>query len=225
MSTILLSTKILSVQQQQPLIQAGLSLEMYDALQIEYVDFNIEKNIKNTIFTSQNAVRAVYNKLMATEMAPSQLGNCFCIGEKTKGILENFGCKVVATANNAALLAETIRRDHHDQEFMFFAGTIRRLELPMILAQSGIHFKEVTTYRTDLNPIKFDLTYDGILFFSPSGVESYFQQNTLAHGMAFCIGDTTAEAVKKYVSECKTAAEPSVESVVQCVLHHFKPSV
>lgn len=221
MSTSLLSTKTLSSQQRQPLIQAGLSLEMYDALQIEYIDFKIDKNIKNTIFTSQNAVRAVHKKLMAKGMAPTQLGNCFCVGEKTKRILENLGCKVVATAKNASLLAETIGKDHQNQEFTFFSGTIRRLELPKILVKSGINFKEIVTYRTILNPQKFHSVYDGVLFFSPSGVESYFQQNNLTQGTAFCIGETTAMAVKKYVSKSKTAAEPSIESVVQCVLNHY----
>lgn len=225
MSTTLLSTKILSPQQRQPLVQDGFTMEMYDAVQIELLDFAIENNIKNTIFTSQNAVRAVHEKLMATGMAPEQLGNCFCVGEKTKTILENLGYKVVASSKNASLLAETIIKDHHNQEFTFFAGTLRRWELPLMLSHSGINIKQNLTYRTILNPQKFHSTYDGILFFSPSGVESYFQINKLTQGTAFCIGETTAEAVKKYVSTIKTAAEPSIESVVQCVLNHFNLSV
>jgi len=38
--------------------------------------------------------------------------------------------------------------------------------------------------------------FDGILFFSPSAVESYLKSNTIKDEMCFCIGETTAEALE-----------------------------
>jgi len=54
------------------------------------------------------------------------------------------------------------------------------------------------------------------MFYSPSTVESYIQEND-AQGVAFCIGTTTANEAKKYFSDVRIAKVPTVESVVELV--------
>lgn len=62
--------------------------------------------------------------------------------------------------------------------------------------------------------MKFAQKWDGILFFSPSGVESFVLENNLANSAVFCIGETTAAAAKKYTSSVIVANSTTVESVI-----------
>ena len=55
---------------------------------------------------------------------------------------------------------------------------------------------------------------DGILFFSPSGVESYHSCNPAGEEKAFCIGNTTAEAAQRYWKEVVVAEKPTIDSVL-----------
>ena len=59
------------------------------------------------------------------------------------------------------------------------------------------------------------------MFFSPSTVSSFIQENTI-RPMAFCIGETTAKEARKYFKDVKTAQFPSVESVIEAVNNTFK---
>ena len=67
------------------------------------------------------------------------------------------------------------------------------------LSQHEIEVTEVVVYETLETPKVVDKTYDGILFFSPSGVDSFFSNNSIDDKtILFAIGNTTAEAIKKY---------------------------
>ena len=70
------------------------------------------------------------------------------------------------------------------------------------------------------SPSKVDDKVNGVLFYSPSTVESYMKENT-ADKIAFCIGDTTAKEAAKFFKEVKTAKLPTVESVIELVNTHF----
>ena len=51
------------------------------------------------------------------------------------------------------------------------------------------------------------------MFYSPSTVQSYLEKNS-AHGIAFCIGDTTANEAKKHFDDVRVAKVPTIESVI-----------
>lgn len=221
MST-LLSTKKLTSAQENSIFGAGFSLVSYDAIAIEFIDFEINKHIANSIFTSQNAVRAVLQHSLVPKLT---LGNCFCVGEKTSSLLLKNGYKIRETAETASKLADIIVKNYQTESFVFFTGDRRRDELPAQLEKFNISFKETITYRTTLKPHAFHQNFDGVLFFSPSGVESYFQRNNLVEGVAFCIGPTTAEAAKKYTNSIEIAPVSTMERVIECALHYLKPTV
>ena len=62
---------------------------------------------------------------------------------------------------------------------------------------------------------KIKQKWDGILFFSPTGVKSFFAENKIANSAAFCIGQTTASEVKKYTANVFEAEKTTVESVIE----------
>lgn len=207
-----LATKKLKENQRSLLLNAGISLVEYNAIKIEFIPFEVPKNIENAIFTSQNGVLSIQNSV------PKNVGiriqNCFCVGEKTKQLLKENGFNVIKMTEYASELADYLVKTHKDEAFHFFCGNIRSNEIPSRLKENNITFEEIEVYKTTLNPKKFERKFDVILFFSPSGVQSFFSENNTAIGIAICIGKTTAAEAKKYTENVVIANSTTVESVI-----------
>lgn len=204
----LLSTKILTQAQREILSNANIEVIEYDAISIEILDFDDEIIADNAIISSQNAVKAILNSNVVIK-------NCFCVGEKTKAALEENGLNVTKMTHYGSELAKHIVKKHKNEHFWFFCSNIRRMELPIILAQNNVSLKEVEVYKTSLNTQYISEAYDAVLFFSPSGIESFTTNNSLENKAAFCIGHTTAEAVTPYTNNIHTASKPTIESVLR----------
>lgn len=202
-----LSTKKLSLSQTELLLNAGLSLVQYDAIKIEFLPFEVPLEVKNAIITSQNAVRSILN-------SEFKIQNCFCVGQKTKALLEENGFRVIQMAEYAAELADYLVKNHQNDSFHFFCGNIRSDEIPARLKENNIALREIEVYKTTLNPKKFERQFDAILFFSPSGVKSFVAENTLGRSLTVCIGTTTASEAKKHTEKVAIANATSVESVI-----------
>lgn len=198
-------------------MNAGFDFTEYDFIRIEPVDFDMPKNIKAAIFTSQNAVNTILNSEPARAASGFRILNCYCVGEKTKKLLEKNGMNVIASADYGKNLAEIIVEKYAGKKFIFFCGNRRRDELPSILKENKVSFEEIEVYKTILSPKKMEQKFDGILFFSPSGVESFCSENELKNSTAFCIGKTTASEAKKYTKKIVVAKEPTIESLVDVV--------
>ncbi|UWX55097.1 uroporphyrinogen-III synthase [Maribacter litopenaei] len=64
-------------------------------------------------------------------------------------------------------------------------------------------------------------TVEGILFYSPSTIESYLLKNK-PNQVAYCIGETTAKEARKHFKEVKVANIPDMESVIDLVNESYK---
>ena len=210
MKTVL-STKMLSPSQKELFLNSGLGLVEYDALKIEPLDVKIPFNYSNYIFTSKNAVKVFLNQ---SERLEKSKFRAYCVGEKTKAHLEENGVKVVEMAQNASELAEILVKNHQNESFLFLCGNKRRDELPETLTKNNVQYKELEVYRTHLNPKAFQRDFDGVLFFSPSGIRSYLLENSLGNSILFCIGETTAAEAQKHSKNIITANKPTVENVL-----------
>lgn len=211
----ILSTKILTKSQQSLLLNAGVSYVEYNAIQIEISPFQSSKNIENAIFTSKNAVRAVLDSNL-------KIQNCFCVGKNTKLLLEENGFQVIETTDYGSELGAKITTDYADRHFVFFCGNKRLDTIPSLLDKSNVQFEEIEVYKNSLNPKKFEQVFEGVLFFSPSGVKSFTEMNSLKNTIAFCIGTTTASEAKKHTDQVITAKPPSIENVIVQVVKQLK---
>ncbi|MFN4761918.1 uroporphyrinogen-III synthase [Gillisia sp. Q332] len=211
-----LATKILEPHQKQLLLNAGISLVEYNAIKIEFIDFDPgKKRIKNAIVTSKNAARAIIRKNLIIE-------NCFSVGEKTASFLKKYKYNISEIADYGTALAAIITKKYPNENFSFFCGDKRREELPSILKENGIDLEEIQVYKTRLNPKEFQQEFDGVLFFSPSGVKSFFSQNKIKNSTAFCIGTTTASEAKKITDTIIIATKPSMENVIVQVVKKYR---
>ncbi|HFG0465415.1 uroporphyrinogen-III synthase [Flavobacterium psychrophilum] len=215
----ILSTKKLSTIQKEALVNANFNVIEADFIKTEHQDFDL-KNIKNNlIFTSQNAVYSILQHPKCDELKTK---NVFCVGLKTKILLSENGFNVDVYTGYASDLAEIITLIHGSDSFTFFSGNLRREILPQTLKEANVNFNEIKVYETTLTPQKIKNSVEAILFFSPSGVESYLKDNTLKKEVCFCIGETTAEALQKTTKNIIIAENPTIEDVIEECINEYK---
>ncbi|MFD0863033.1 DUF559 domain-containing protein [Sungkyunkwania multivorans] len=220
----ILSTKKLTLAQKELLLNAGIAFVEYDAIKIKDVIIEDTEACegRHPIFTSQNAVKAV----LTNKSLISSLGEkVFCVGDKTEALLLENDLKIEGKAQNAADLANIIVKNYKNESFCFFCGNLRRAELPNALKRNGINFKEKIVYHTVIDSRIIEGRFDGILFFSPSGVESFHEKNQLGESIAFCIGNTTADEIKKHTKRYIVANKPTIENVLVQVAKYDHSSV
>lgn len=215
----ILSTKKLSGEQKQALVKANIEVTEADFIQTQNKSFELKDLNENLIFTSQNAVHSVLADPKSEELKNK---NVFCVGLKTKILLSENGFNVVAYTGYAADLAEIITLIYRSESYTFFSGNLRRETLPQALKDAEIKFNEIQVYDTSLTPQKIKTPVDAILFYSPSGVESYLKDNTIKKETCFCIGETTADALHKITKNIIIADQPTIEDVIEDVINEYK---
>jgi uroporphyrinogen-III synthase len=149
------------------------------------------------VFTSSHAVKAVAERLETLQQQPCW--QLYCISEVTAGVAaRRFPRSTVSRAGAyASEVARRIVEDGVTGEVWFFSGDRRRDTLGEALTGAGLRVRETVVYRTTLTPHAVPGFFDGILFFSPSGVESYFSCNRPEpRTVLFAIGETTAGALR-----------------------------
>jgi uroporphyrinogen-III synthase len=125
----LLATKKLSISLKEKLIQNEFSLIEHPFIQIKSLPVKIKAIQKNLIFTSQNAIEIAFSN---PKIIPFLGGKkCFCVGKKSKSILEENGQKVVKTAQNSSELALYLTKKYKNEAFSFFveSGEDQKLKL------------------------------------------------------------------------------------------------
>lgn len=209
--------------QKQALTDAGLEVVESNFIQVEAKNFELKGIKDNLIFTSQNAVRSFLNHPKFEEnKSDLQSKKAFCVGVKSKAIMTDAGFEVVAYADYASDLAEIICLIYANGSYTFFSGNLRKETLPIALKAAGIEFNEIEVYETKLTSHKVKETVDAILFFSPSGVESYLKENKIKKELCFCIGETTAEALEKFTKNIIVAPQPSIEELLTDVIEELR---
>ena len=193
-------------------------------IQSKLVDKEIENALKETatvVFTSMNAVEVVGDQIKEHQLN----WKIYCMGTTTQQLVVNFfGQNAIAgTANDAASLAKQIIKDQPKEKLIFFCGDQRRDELPELLKQYSIEAKEIIVYETTAIHHLIQKQYDGILFFSPSAVESFFTNNKVVENtVLFAIGNTTAKELKKYSNnKIVISNEPGKENLAKTMINFF----
>lgn len=212
----ILSTKKLS-DLQRNLLNNYLWLTDIDFIDIEYKPIKIKNNPSVVIFTSQNAVESVLTPKTAQ---PYNFDKIYCVGKKTKLAIEAKGFKVTHWENYGAALAAAII-NQPITEVTFFCGDIRLDEIPSKLTANKIKVNEVVVYKTIQKNINVTDHFDGIMFFSPSGVNSYITAKNSVKPKAFCIGNTTAQAASGFFKEVFVSDNPTVEDVIHKVNQYY----
>ncbi|MCC6286707.1 MAG: uroporphyrinogen-III synthase [Chitinophagaceae bacterium] len=206
-------------------------------IQIESISFiqnipDVSTEIANEIkLLAAQKIVAVFTSIHAVEVVKSELPDIlpsweiFCTGGATKeALLEIFDEAAIAgTAKNASGLAEKILQQEHIKHIVFFCGKQRLNDLPETLQSNGIKVTEIIVYQTVGTPVTINKHYQGILFFSPSGVHSFFSTNTISVSVVlFSIGKTTTATIESYCSnKVITSQWPGEANLIELTIEYF----
>lgn len=198
-------------------VETEINVAEQDAIFIK----DLAKQKVVVIFTSAQAVAAVINCL--GDENPDW--SICCISGATKTALLAFfdEGKIIASAKDAIDLLEAME-EMVAQKVVFFCGHKRLDTIPVRLLDRGFELIECKVYDTFFKPQKMSGIFDALLFFSPSGVDSFFMMNEICKdAVLFSIGKTTAKALQQKVNnEVIISAQPDKNILVQTVIDFYK---
>lgn len=227
--TRILSTAALEQSLLDMAADSGLELDSMSFIEIEAIrDGVLHDEIGalcteslNVVFTSVNAVRSIAGNKLG--IIPDWKIYCTS-GATARAVGEHISATLIhGTAADAGALATMIATDGV-KDVVFFCGNKRLDTLPQSLQETGVKVKEVVVYETTEMLQVITKQYDGILFFSPSGVNSFFSINSIpAQTVLFAIGNTTAAAIKEETNNTVViTGTPSKEQVVRYAIQYFE---
>lgn len=225
----ILSTAILPEGAVNRLQEEGFELVQHSFIQTQSIFSTENKSFlsafasqkKNVLFTSANAVNSVIEQLENTK--PNW--HFYCISGKTKDAVSAYWGteKILGYGNDALEILETMTSEI-PQEIIFFCGNKRLDTLPDTLTDRGFDVKELIVYQTELSSTKLENSFDAIIFFSPSGIESFLQQNTIPmEAILFAIGNTTAKHLGNIcANQIIVSPSPDKNILVKTVIEFYK---
>lgn len=179
----------------------GLSAKEFRKQKIDILNFTA------VIFTSRNSVDHFFRICEEMKIKVSQDCKYFCITEAVALYLQKFILyrkrKVFYGADGSTKSLLEVMNKHRDNEkFLFPSSDSQKKDIEEWLKANKCEYATATLYKTVSNDVKEVLTkeYDMIVFFSPSGVKSLFenlpefQQNGTRIG---AFGPTTSAAVEE----------------------------
>ena len=220
----LLSTKIVSKKFKDLLIKNNYQIEEKSFIKI--LPFKSKSNIsilENIIFTSKNAVKIILrNSIIKNNLANK---NIYCVGKSTAELIKKNNLNLIKSEDNSKNLSKFILANFKNSKnsFTYFSGKKRIRELENNLKKNNINIIVHEVYDTLLTPIKINDLYDGVIFYSPSAVKSFFKgNNSLNNTYGFCIGNTTAKELSNYSNRFSVAKSNSEENMLESINNYFK---
>lgn len=157
------------------------------------------------IFTSRTAIDHFFRIAEELRVSVPDTMKYFCISEATAYYLQKYIVyrkrKIFHSTGRFTDLVDVLKK-HREETFLVPLSDIHKQEIPSLLNKNKINYTKAILYRTvssDLSDLK-DVNYDVLVFFSPSGIKSLFQnfpdfkQNDTKIAS---FGPATAKAVKE----------------------------
>ncbi|MBN1132194.1 MAG: uroporphyrinogen-III synthase [Bacteroidales bacterium] len=155
------------------------------------------------IFTSKTAIDHFFRIAEETRTVISESMKYFCISEATAFYLQKYIVyrkrKIFYGEGKMEDLVEIMLK-HKDEKFLLPLSAAHKTEIPALLDQHKFRFTKTILYRTECSDLSdlADVNYDILVFYSPSGIKSLFQNfpNFRQNDTKIAsFGDKTARAV------------------------------
>lgn len=206
----------------RPFIQVeGVSAKEFRKTRIHILDHTA------VIFISRTAIDHFFRISQELRITVPDSMKYFCISEATAFYLQKYIVyrkRKIFYADGRFSDLTSVMKKHKDEKFLVPLSDIHKQEIPMLLDKEGYKYTKAILYRTvssDLSDLS-DIKYDVLVFFSPSGIKSLFQnfpefkQNDT---LIACFGPTTAKAVHdaglRLDIEAPTSQAPSMTMALE----------
>ena len=160
----------------RPFIQVeGVSVKEFRASRVDLLSHSA------VIFTSKHAIDHYFRMAEELRLTIPDTMKYFCISESTAYYLQKYIIyrkrKIFfsATGQFPDLMDSILK--HKDENFLVPLSNTHKEEIPLALRKYGIKFTQATLYNTvssDLSDLA-EVNYDILVFYSPSGIKSLFQ--------------------------------------------------
>jgi len=203
---------------------------------ISYKDFRKEKKdpLEHSaiIFTSKNAISHFFRICKESKKTMPAETKYFCKSEAIALFLQKFiqyrKRKVFFGKGSLPALKELLKKHKGSEKFMYPCSDVNTRSFPEWLREGGYDFNEAVIYKTvssDLSDLE-EIFYDVIVFFSPLGLKSLFenfpdfkQNATRIAGF----GPATAAAIEEKGLQLNIAAPvPETPSMTMAIEKYIK---
>ena len=190
----------------------------HDFIKINSLNFELPEHNGSWIFTSQNAVNAVFSISKNINMIFDKI---YCVGDNTESMLSKNGQNVEKTLKNSSKLANFIAKKARKEKFLFCRSNIENDDFTAFFKKEKIDLKEIAVYNNKPNSVVLKDKFEAIMFYSPSGIKSFLKNNKLGSSHCICIGETTANYAKNYSSNVLSCKTPSIKHVIDKTIKLF----
>jgi len=217
--------RLLATKRMSAAFKARLLSHQFSLVEQTFIDIIPIKNptvdtiCDNVIFTSKNAVKIVLSIPRILKMIKDK--TIYCVGEKTALLLSKNDQKVTKMTHNSSELAHFLSNNFKNEAFSYFCGKLRTPDLEKILPQNNNSVEAVELYETRLRGKRVKGHFDGVLFFSPSGVRGYALDNSFENTQSFCIGPSTAKEVALHTPKFTVAKTPSESQLLLSIKNYY----
>ena len=195
-----------------------LSFDFINTIALPFNKSEILNTSNHWIISSKQTINILLKTYKTSELKHISF---YCVGDKTAKIITDNKLNLVTCSLSSAKLAQHITKNYNTTNFTFIGGEMRRNELEGILKNHKIQLNIFNIYSTTLSPNEINQSIDGILFFSPSAIQSYVLNNTITTETLFCIGNTTATEANTHSTNIIIAEHQTFESVIESVKNHY----
>jgi len=226
-----LSTKSLDVTSLAHARSLNIEVDCVDFIKTTGVAFQIDttdsEKYDALAFTSSNAVVCFIANASHRNILDGK--KVYALSGKTKDALHRHNIPYHHAADHSEELADLIKEHKSVKSLLHICGNLALETLGRKMKESQIDYEKLIVYHTEMHPHERDVDhYDAILFFSPSGVESFTAKNKIDRNtVCCCIGETTAAAVRKRTDNAQiiVAEKPNAESMLNVLADYFKSKV
>ena len=191
----------------------GLTIDWRQFIHVEPVtEKEFRKNrlrpdsFTSIIFTSKNAIEHFFRLCEEMRIKMPQDTKYFCLTETIANYLQKFIIyrkrKVFVGKRKVEDLNNYFMKHKEKEKFLLPCSNLGAKDIVAYLEKNEINYTDVMMYRTvasDLSDLS-DVTYDVLIFFSPLGIESLYENfpTFLQNETRFAVfGKSTLQAVKK----------------------------
>ncbi|HKK42596.1 MAG TPA: uroporphyrinogen-III synthase [Bacteroidales bacterium] len=132
------------------------------------------------IFTSKTAIDHYFRMAEETRTNVPDTMKYFCVSEATAYYLQKYIVyrkrKIFYGKGQINDLMEIMSK-HKDEKFLLPLSAAHKEEIPVLLKKANFNFSKAVLYRTECSDLSdlADVNYDILVFYSPSGIKSLFQ--------------------------------------------------
>jgi uroporphyrinogen-III synthase len=132
------------------------------------------------IFTAKTAIDHYFRMAEETRTSIPDTMKYFCVSEATAYYLQKYIVyrkrKIFYGNGNINDLIEVMNK-HKEEKFLLPLSAAHKEEIPLLLKKHDFNFSKAILYKTECSDLSdlADVNYDVLVFYSPSGIKSLFQ--------------------------------------------------